>query len=56
MVKQRKEHISKDRINQAEDECPGKASRIGPSTSYTYCSERLSPFSGLLGLVKFMDL
>ena len=56
MVKQEEKRISKDRINQGEEECPAEASRIGPSTPYGYCSERLSPFGGLLGLVKFMDL
>lgn len=29
---------------------------IGPSTKFESISERLSPFGGLLGLVKFMDL
>jgi hypothetical protein len=56
MVKKQEEYISKDRINQGEDDCPARASKIGPSTAYGYCSERLSPFGGLLGLVKFMDL
>ena len=53
MVKERGMDISIDRVNQAEDECPAEASRIRPSTPYAYCSERLSPFGGLLGLVKF---
>ena len=56
MVKKQEKYISKDRINQGEGDCPAKASKIGPSTAYGYCSERLSPFGGLLGLVKFMDL
>jgi len=56
MVKQQNKHISKGRINQVEGGCPAKTSKIGPSTPYEYCSERLSPFGGLLGLVKFMDL
>lgn len=43
-------------INQGENGCPVKATKIGPSTAYEYCSERLSPFGGLLGLVKFMDV
>lgn len=42
--------------NQGENGCEQKASRIGPSTAYDYCRERLSPFGGLLGLVKFLDL
>lgn len=56
MVKKQEEYISKNRINQGGDDCPARASKIGPSTAYGYCSERLSPFGGLLGLVKFMDL
>lgn len=56
MVKKQKKYISKDCINQGEDECPAKACKIGPSTAYDYCSERLSPFGGLLGLLKFMEL
>ncbi len=56
MVKNHEKCSSKDRINQGEDGCLSRASKIGPSTAYDYCSERLSPFGGLLGLVKFMDL
>ena len=37
-------------------DAPRKPTRIGPSTAYEYCSERLSPFGGLFGLVKFMDV
>ena len=33
-----------------------RPSRITASTSYGTCTERLSPFGGLLGLIKFMDL
>jgi hypothetical protein len=33
-----------------------EASEIGHFTAYDYCRERLSPFGGLLGLVKFLDL
>ena len=43
-------------INQGESGCTAKASKIGASTPYEYCSERLSPFGGLFGLVKFIDL
>jgi len=42
--------------NQGENGCAKEASKIGPSTAYDYCRERLSPFGGLLGLVKFLDL
>lgn len=56
MVKRQNKNNSKSRINQGQSECPVKASKIGASTRYEYCSEHLSPFGGLLGLVKFMDL
>src|SRR4030042_4337071 len=42
--------------NQGENGCEKEASKIGPSTAYDYCRERLSPFGGLLGLVEFFDL
>jgi hypothetical protein len=56
MVKQRNKTISAGPVNQGENECASKASKIGASTRYEYCQERLSPFGGLLGLEKFMDL
>lgn len=37
-----------------EESC--RPSRIMASTPYGTCTERLSPFGGLLGLIKFMDL
>ena len=56
MVKQRNKTISGGHVNQGENECVSKASKIGPSTPFEECRERLSPFGGLLGLEKFMDL
>ncbi len=55
MVKSQEKDRSGRLINQGENECPMRATKIGPSTGYEYCKERLSPFGGLLGLVKFMD-
>jgi len=55
MVKRQNKDNAGRLINQGENGCPAKATKIGPSTAYEYCSERLSPFGGLLGLVKFMD-
>lgn len=55
MVKSQEKDSSGRLINQGKNECPMKATKIGPSTAYEYCRERLSPFGGLLGLVKFMD-
>ncbi len=37
------------------EDFPG-ARKINASTAYGTCSEQLSPFGGLLGLVKFLDL
>ena len=42
--------------NQGSDGKRPRAKKIGPNTKYDTCSERLSPFGGLLGLVKFLDL
>ncbi|TVM00418.1 MAG: hypothetical protein CV087_13695 [Candidatus Brocadia sp. WS118] len=56
MVKEQDKDTAKRRENQGKAECPVQASKIGHSTVYRYCSERLSPFGGLLGLVKFMEL
>ncbi|MFA4918458.1 MAG: transposase [Thermodesulfovibrionales bacterium] len=56
MVKRQNKDSAGRHINQGKNGCPAKATRIGPSTAYEYCSERLSPFGGLFGLVKFMDV
>ena len=55
MVKRQNKDSAGRLINQGENGCLARATRIGASTAYEYCSERLSPFGGLLGLVKFMD-
>jgi len=56
MVKRQNQGNAGSRKNQGENGGQPKASKIGPSTAYGYCRERLSPFGGLLGLVKFLDL
>jgi hypothetical protein len=56
MVNRQNKDTAGRRIGQGETGCSAKAIKIGPSTAYEYCSERLSPFGGLLGLVKFMDV
>jgi hypothetical protein len=56
MVKRQNKDSARRVINQGGNGCPGRATKIGPSTVYEYCTERLSPFGGLLGLVKFMDV
>lgn len=56
MVKRQDQGSAERCKNQGENGCQQKASKIGPSTAYDYCRERLSPFGGLVGLVKFLDL
>ncbi len=48
MVRQNKDN-AKGRINQGQTERPARAGKIGASTRYGYCSERLSPFGGAIG-------
>src|SRR4030067_2230652 len=56
MVKRQDQGSAGNHKNQGENEGQPKASKIGPSTAYDYCRERFSPFGGLVGLVKFLDL
>ena len=42
--------------NQGSGENPPRARKIGPNTKYDTCTERLTPFGGVLGLIKFLDL
>ena len=55
MVKRQKKHSAKRGMNQGQNGGPEQAAKISPNTRYEYCSERLSPFGGLLALEKFMD-
>jgi hypothetical protein len=55
MVKQQQKHSAKSGMNQGQNEGSQKPAKISPNTPYEYCSERLSPFGGLLALEKFMD-
>jgi len=56
MVKEQDKDTMKKLKMQGVEGCPAKASKIGHTTPHGYCSERLSPFGGLLGLIKFMEL
>ena len=42
--------------NKGSGENPPRARKIGPNTRYETCTERLTPFGGVLGLIKFLDL
>jgi len=56
MVKQRKKGSRKRRGGKGSCAHRAKARRINASTEFETCSEQLSPFGGLLALVKFFDL
>jgi hypothetical protein len=56
MVKQRKNDSTKNPNSKgSEDQCV-RARKINASTVFGTCTEQLSPFGGLLGLIKFLDL
>ncbi|HHP7235701.1 MAG TPA: hypothetical protein ACFCUC_13805 [Desulfobacterales bacterium] len=56
MVKRRKQRSSKTRGRKEFCANRAKAGKINASTAYETCSEQLSPFGGVLPLVKFFDL
>jgi len=56
MVKRQKNITSKNRIRKGFCKNRAKARKINASTPYETCSEHLSPFGGLLALIKFFDL
>ena len=56
MVRQRKNDNTKTRNSKGSDDQFVRARKINASTSYDTCNEQLSPFGGLLGLIKFLDL
>ncbi len=56
MVKQQKKNIRKKRSSKGFKENRVKASKINASTPYETCTEQLSPFGGLLAVIKFFDL
>jgi hypothetical protein len=56
MVMKRKKGISKGRIRKGFCNNGARARKINASTIYETCTEQLSPFGGLLALIKFFDL
>ena len=56
MVKTNKSKNPRNRKNKGIREDAAKARKINASTPYENCSEQLSPFGGLLAMVKFFDL
>jgi hypothetical protein len=56
MVKSNKSKNLRNRKNKGIREDRTKARKINASTPYDTCSEQLSPFGGLLAMIKFFDL
>ena len=56
MVKTGKHNITKKNAGKGFGAEEKRASKINASTVYETCTEQLSPFGGLLGLIKFFDL
>jgi hypothetical protein len=56
MVKQRKKNTKKRHPGKGFKVIAVEARKINASTVYETCSEQLSPFGGLLALIKFLDL
>ena len=56
MVKQRKNDSRKKRVSKGIKKNRARARKINASTGFATCTEHLSPFGGLLGLIKFLDL
>ncbi len=56
MVKQQKKNTKKKRNGKGFKENGAKARKINASTVFETCTEQLSPFGGLLPLIKFFDL
>ena len=56
MVKSSKSKKRKNRKGKGFNKNVARARKINASTPYDTCSEQLSPFGGLLPLIKFMDL
>ena len=56
MVKRQKKNTRKNRIRKGFCKNQDDARKISASTPYETCTEQLSPFGGLLALIKFFDL
>ena len=56
MVKQQKKNNRKKRSSKGFTANSTKARKINASTEYETCDEQLSPFGGLLAVIKFFDL
>jgi hypothetical protein len=56
MVNKKKQYTRQKRSSKGFKKNRSKARKINASTQYETCTEQLSPFGGLLALIKFLDL
>jgi hypothetical protein len=56
MVKQQKKHSRKKFFGKGFKANTAKARKINAITIYETCTDQLSPFGGLLAVIKFLDL
>ncbi len=56
MVKTHKKYTRQKRSSKGFNKNRSKARKINASTPFETCTEQLSPFGGLLALIKFLDL
>jgi len=56
MVKTQSNNITKKLDGKGSEESEPRARRINASTGFETCTEQISAFGGLLGLIKFLDL
>jgi hypothetical protein len=56
MVKKRRKNNTKRHVSKGVSDNGSRARKINASTTFDTCTEQLSPFGGLLGLIKFLDL
>jgi hypothetical protein len=56
MVKKQNHDITKSLNSKGSEENEPRARKINASTVFETCTEQITPFGGLLGLIKFLDL
>ncbi|MGD9215203.1 MAG: hypothetical protein PVJ84_10335 [Desulfobacteraceae bacterium] len=56
MVKKQQQYTRQKRSSKGFNKNRSKARKINVSTHFETCTEQLSPFGGLLALIKFLDL
>ena len=56
MVKKRKKNTRKNRNSKGFNGVGSYPRKITASTGYGTCTELLSPFGGIMALIKFLDL